>query len=717
MLDTNGRFPDRFAPPSVAADAAAAATARTGSETAKTGAETARTGAETARAGAETARTGAEAALAGVPAAVQTEVTTPGTPTRTALNATYVGIRTVDLESFLLSGETLPDDGTTDSRWLFQRALDQAAALVPTDGPVTIRIPSGQFRIDSSVRWFTGYHVGFVGAGRGNTRILPTGIAVFGLMDPSFDVATFLDDLVFADMTIDCSGQTSTLNQVGAKGISLRYMRNGLFERVRIINSWATSFGCDFLQDTSFIDCTAIGSGRGVVGYDSFGAGFGIGVGNFDRETVSFVNCHAFSSHSAGFFIERLTIITATPSASRGFSMTGCTAAGGYNGLRDAGGDGLLVTGCHFLNNTNAGVHIEGYSAEGRHGGRNGIISQSVIRGNGVGIQIGNAATGAYTFENNEVNENTGAGCASTSAGQLGAGWRWLDNRIERNGAGGIVLGSALVARPEIMRNVIRENGTGDGIRIDGDTFEPRIIDNVIQGHFGAGVSFPDATKFCTDPIIRGNVMTENSKGSVVNLKVTNDSTLITGNRETASFTTVTNLFTTPSYEVDVNLVSALSRFDAPVSVTGDAKYGTKFARLTVNQAGSPSARIGRTTTALSGVYTLSAWVRADKAAIIRPHVVGYWASNASQRTWHKGGIRATGAWQRVSLSVSLPADGSRLDLNIALDSATVGMVLDVDGVMFTKGTTLWPYIDGNQPNCAWTGTVGGSTSVLTIPA
>jgi len=121
MLE-DGRFPDRFAPLSVAADAAAAATARagaeaaaagvpaavtaevttqvdpkvtaaqtarTGAETARTGAETAKTGAETARTGAETARTGAEAALAGVPAAVETQITTPGTPTRAALNATY----------------------------------------------------------------------------------------------------------------------------------------------------------------------------------------------------------------------------------------------------------------------------------------------------------------------------------------------------------------------------------------------------------------------------------------------------------------------------------------------------------------------------------------------------------------------------------------------------------------------------------------------------
>jgi len=134
MLDTNGRFPDRFAPPAVAADAAAAATARTGSETAKAGAETARTGAETAKAGAEAARTGAEAALAGVPAAVETQITTPGTPTRTALNATYVGLVQAAKNPDLLIVGAITLDGSD---------LVTSAAVVWPDGtPGTLTITS-----------------------------------------------------------------------------------------------------------------------------------------------------------------------------------------------------------------------------------------------------------------------------------------------------------------------------------------------------------------------------------------------------------------------------------------------------------------------------------------------------------------------------------------------------------------------------------------------
>ena len=64
VLDESGRFPDAYAPPSVAADTQAAQTARVG-------AESARDEAVTARGQAEVARQGAETALAGVPSAVE----------------------------------------------------------------------------------------------------------------------------------------------------------------------------------------------------------------------------------------------------------------------------------------------------------------------------------------------------------------------------------------------------------------------------------------------------------------------------------------------------------------------------------------------------------------------------------------------------------------------------------------------------------------------
>ena len=631
------------------------------------------------------------------------------------LSATFARISSIDLACFLEPGEAMPNDGVLDAQPLLQRVVNAVAAAVSTDGPKAVRMPAGKFRINSSVEWKSG--VGFIGAGRSNTRILPYGIAVFGLMNVNWDTSKFLDDVVFADMTIDCINQLNDLNQVGTKGIALRFMRNGLFERVRIIDSWATSFGCDYLQDTVFVNCTAIRSGRGVIGFNSFGAGFGIGVGNFERESVTVSGCYAIDCHSGGFFIERLPDIAALGvRESRGFTITGCTSVGGYNGLRDAGSSGLIVSASNFLSNTNAGIQIDGYPSSGRHGGKDGNISGCVISNNSLyGVLIGAASTGGYTFANNTVADNGGAGFYAPSDAQMGAGWRWLSNRIVRNGAGGIILDCSLAGRPEIVGNTIRENGAGDGIRIAGDTFEPKIVDNIIQGHQGAGINLTGSTRFCTDPTIRGNATTENALGWMVNEKATNDVTMITGNRQGAAFASVTNLVTTPSYESGVTGATVINGFSAPVQiVSSDAKFGTAYARATVT-ATTNLVRIARVSGALAGTYTLSAWVRTSREAIIRVLGIGYWASNASQRAWNSGGHRSRADWQRASLTVTLPANGSMIDFDIALDSAAVGMVLDVDGVNITKGSTLWPHIDGNQPNCAWLGTAQNSTSTWAL--
>lgn len=621
-------------------------------------------------------------------------------------------LQEINLES-LVDPTRLVLDGSVDMAPVLQEALEAAAALTETRGPLTIRLPAGRFQVASHVRWRTGYHVGFVGAGRANTRLLVTGNALFGLIDPGFDITTTLDDLIFADFTIDCTAQVSGPNNVGAKAIALRYMVRGLFYRVRAINSWATSFGCDFLQDTYFVDCTVVGSGQGVTGgHDSFGAGFGIGVGEFENETVTFINCHAFGSHSGGFFFERLLEVE-SPEDSPGQLMIGCTSRGSYNGIRDAGARGLQVVGGDFSDNTNAGLHIEGYPRNGRHGGWDGMIANATFTNNGRGVLVGNASGGGYTFNGCTISDNDEEGVRTT--GQIGPGYSFQGCRIERNGSGGIVFASPLTGRPRIVDSVIRGNGDGPGVEITGDTYEPFVVGNTIQGHVGAGISLPGVSQTLVDPVIRNNVITENAEGSIRNDKATQDATFIADNRSTPAFTTVTNLVTNPSFELDISDVVVVNRFGTPVQGTDQPKFGTKYAELTANAAGSATARVGRVSGSISGTYTASVWARAPKHTILRPFAVGYWASNASLRPYQAGGVRATGYWQRLSVTIPLPANGSRIDINVSLDNAKVGDKIAIDGVDLTPGTMLWPHIDGDQPECVWNGTSHASTASWTV--
>lgn len=124
--------------------------------------------------------------------------------------------------------------------------------------------------------------------------------------------------------------------------------------------------------------------------------------------------------------------------------MTGCVAVGNWNGLRDFGAESSVITGCQFIDNENAGISIDGGSQAGRHGGRNNLATGNIIRGNSVGVLVGDAAVGSYTFADNEIVGNTLAGCRVT--GRIGEGWIWQGNRISQNGAGGIEILSPLIS-------------------------------------------------------------------------------------------------------------------------------------------------------------------------------------------------------------------------------------------------------------------------------
>lgn len=390
--------------------------------------------------------------------------------------------------------------------------------------------------------------------------------------------------------------------------------------------------------------------------------------------------------------------------------MTGCVAVGNWNGLRDFGAESSVITGCQFIDNENAGISIDGGSQAGRHGGRNNLATGNIIRGNSVGVLVGDAAVGSYTFADNEIVGNTLAGCRVT--GRIGEGWIWQGNRISQNGAGGIEILSPLISLPQITNNVIRENGTGDGISMVGDTVEPVINGNTISGHRGAGIRLPGESSFMTTPTIRNNNTSENSLGSLVNEKVTDDTAHIAGNRAGASFSTLTNLNPRPSFQDgSIGPVTVITRFEAPVPLL-DEERG--YVRL-IAMGNSPTARVMRVNAALSGPLTVSAWVRATRDTRIRAAVSGRWAAGTQSRNWQQGGVEATGDWQRVHVTFVLPANGSGADLTLSIDNTEAGGVLDVRDILLTPGVTLWGYFDGDSVGAEWTGAAYESTSVLTL--
>lgn len=215
-----------------------------------------------------------------------------------------------------------------------------------------------------------------------------------------------------------------------------------------------------------------------------------------------------------------------------------------------------------------------------------------------------------------------------------------------------------------------------------------------------------------TTPTIRNNNTSENSLGSLVNEKVTDDAAHIAGNRAGASFSTLSNLNPHPSFQDGtVGPVMVISRFGAPTPMLDEDRG---YIRLTAT-GNSPTARVMRVNQALAGAYTVSAWVRATRDTRIRAAVSGRWAAGTQSRNWQQGGVEATGDWQRVSVTFVLPADGSGADLTLSIDNTEAGGVLDVRDILLTSGVTLWGYFDGDSVGAEWTGAAYESTSVLTL--
>ncbi|HCS2945841.1 TPA: right-handed parallel beta-helix repeat-containing protein, partial [Shigella flexneri] len=175
-----------------------------------------------------------------------------------------------------------------------------------------------------------------------------------------------------------------------------------------------------------------------------------------------------------------------------------------------------------------------------------------------------------YTFEGCDIRGNVGAGFTTVASGitaHMGPGWQFLQCNIENNGAGGIYLGVPMVDRLDVVGCRIRNNGTGNGITILNDTIQPRITGCTIQGHLGAGISMPDATRSAWNPTIQGNTITENRDGAIVNAKITNTTALIGGNHEQAAFATLSNLFSNPTYAESITNVVPTTNFSAPERV------------------------------------------------------------------------------------------------------------------------------------------------------
>lgn len=163
--------------------------------------------------------------------------------------------------------------------------------------------------------------------------------------------------------------------------------------------------------------------------------------------------------------------------------------------------------------------------------------------------------------------------------------------------------------------------------------------------------------------------------------------------------------------------------------VPSTAHSGGTHVSRTVTAAGTGGVRIGMVCADgyssgwyepdLIAPYVVSAWLRPSRAVTVTVgvdwHVNGYGFVVGSQGGETGGSVTLpANQWTRVSYKTVNNSSYSCLFLRIALQGSAqwaAGDKLDIDSLMFTQGSRLYTYADGNSPDWSWTGTVNRSVS------
>lgn len=180
----------------------------------------------------------------------------------------------------------------------------------------------------------------------------------------------------------------------------------------------------------------------------------------------------------------------------------------------------------------------------------------------------------------------------------------------------------------------------------------------------------------------------------------------------------ITNVSINPSAE------SSLTNYAGPngatlSSSTTQAKYGATSILSTLPTASggyvgvhTSSGYAIPTNFKASTTYTYSAWVYVPSSTVdVRLSSQG---TGIGTNTCNSTGTSATSAkdtWVRLSCQFTTLASGTIALYILNITASTTGMQFYTDGVMFTEGSTLYNYSDGNSASWIWNGTTNNSTS------
>lgn len=634
---------------------------------------------------------------------------------------------TVDVRDYVQSGEVWDGTKTTDVSPILQRAVDAAATLAATRGPVKVYVPNGKYKISTQINWKT--KVGLRGESQENTLFYPQLRNCF-IRGDDLSGAVLYSDCIFERFTVDGSDQDRSNYSSAIKGIFIQNMLRPRFLNMTIQFTTATGFGVDFLDDAMFQNCLARGCGAGATARLDTGAGFGIATGLKKTESCTFMNCTSVDNYTHGFFTEQNGRGSAIHKP-YGLKLVGCYASGNWDGFLDAGSTGAIISACHFVDNLYAGMSIYSNAAHPGNAGRDGIVTGCVIAGNGSeangggGVVYANVdggiGAGGYDIQNNLIDRNGGPGVWITPTSVVGTGFKIRSNTIKRNNGSGILIAStSAVSKLKIVDNDMEENGQSsasayrDGITIlsptNGLVVRNNRAYNLSTSSQSRGVALRGSATSVL-PQIDNNDLRGNGTTSLFNEHTVADATKITANLTDSGTTQYTNMVINPSVETAITGWSATN--GTVTRVNTDAKSGSYSATITAGSSSSARITVAGVSVTEGQVWTGSIWAKVTAGRSIRARMNFSDSTNVSTTA-----ITATGDWQRVSITATIPAGVTTAGIAIERLSGTAGAAagdtIFADAAMMTLGGDLIAYFDGDSANSVWNGTPHASSSTYT---
>jgi hypothetical protein len=188
-----------------------------------------------------------------------------------------------------------------------------------------------------------------------------------------------------------------------------------------------------------------------------------------------------------------------------------------------------------------------------------------------------------------------------------------------------------------------------------------------------------------------------------------------------------TNLITNPNFET--NSTGWGSTGAATISrVTTDAYIGTASVQVTLTNPGNGSGLQNfasglRIPVSENSTYIISAYVKQTSGTTIGVDIDTFYydSSNVLISSSDGANTALNGSWQRISRSITTPANTAFMGIDIGVQQAYTGtFVYLVDAVLVETGSTLLPYFDGSTildydgrtiQSYGWNGTANASTS------